>query len=182
MKEIWKDIKGYEGLYQVSNLGRVKSLDMILPYKRHNKETTRIRKGKILSPANMKNGYLRVEMSNKTKHRLNLVHRLVAIAFIPNPNNYKEINHINCDKQDNSAENLEWCSSSYNKIHAFENKLYKSEKPILQIKNGIVIKEWKSASQVFRELGYSQQSIGKVALGKRKSAYGYQWEYKEKGN
>lgn len=175
--EIWKDVVGYETLYQVSNLGRVKSLDMKLPYKRHNNTTFRIRKGKILTPATMKNGYLRVEMSKNGNHKLNLVHRMVAIAFISNPNNYKEINHINCDKKDNRVENLEWCSSSYNKIHALENKLYKIEKPILQMKNGIVIKEWKSASQVFRELGYLQQNIGKVALGKRKSAYGYQWKY-----
>lgn len=180
--EIWKDVVGYETLYQVSNLGRVKSLDMKLPYKRHGIATFRIRKGKILTPAIMKNGYLRVEMSKNGIHRLNLVHRLVAQAFIPNTNNHKEVNHINCNKSDNRIENLEWVSPLQNKIHAFENKLYKIEKPILQIKNGIVIKEWKSAMQVYKELGYSAQNIGKVALGKRKNAYGYQWKYKEKGN
>lgn len=176
--EIWKDVVGYETLYQVSNLGRVKSLDMKLPYKRHSKTTFRIRKGKILTPATMKNGYLRVEMSRNGIHKLNLVHRLVAQAFIPNINNYREINHINCNKSDNRIENLEWVSSSQNKIHAIENKLYKIEKQILQIKNGIVIKEWKSAMQVYKELGYLPQNIGKVALGKRKSAYGYQWRFK----
>lgn len=179
--EIWKDVVGYEKLYQVSNFGRVKSLDMVLSYKRHGKNQIRIRKGKVLSPTTMKNGYLRVEMSNNCIHKLNLVHRLVAKAFIPNPNNYREINHKNCDKSDNSVENLEWVSSSQNKIHALKNKLYKNEKPILQIKNGSVINEYKSASECYRKTGYLVQCIGKVALGKRKSAYGYQWQYKEKG-
>lgn len=178
MKEIWKSVVGYEGLYEVSTLGRVKSLDMVLPYARYGKLTTRIRKGVILTPAKMNNGYLRVGMSNNGNHKLNLVHRLVAIAFIPNPNNYKEVNHIDCNKSNNRVDNLEWVSSSYNKIHALENGLYHSEKPILQIKNGIVINEYKSATQVYRKLGYSPQNIGKVALGQRKSAYGYQWRFK----
>ena len=125
--EIWKDVVWYEGLYKVSNLGNVKSLDMILPYQRYSKPAKRFRKGKMLTPAKMANGYLRVEMSNNGKHKLNLVHRLVAMAFIPNANNYNEINHINCDKTDNRVENLEWCSSSYNKKHALKNKLYKNE-------------------------------------------------------
>lgn len=179
--EIWKDVVGYENLYQVSNYGRIKSLDMKLVYKRHKNTTFRIRKGKILTPAIMKNGYLRVEMSKNGVHKLNLVHRIVALSFIPNPNNYSEINHINCIKSDNRVENLEWVSSSQNKKHAFDNKLYKIEKPIVQIKDGNIIKEWKSATQINKELGYSAQNIGKVALGKRKNAYGYQWKYKEKG-
>lgn len=176
--EIWKDVVGYETLYQVSNLGRVKSLDMKLPYKRHGNNCFRVRKGKILTPAIMKNGYLRVEMSKDGTHKLNLVHRIVANAFIPNLNRYKEINHKNCDKCDNRVENLEWCDSSYNKKHALENKLYKTEKPILQLKNGVVIKEYKSAMECKRQTGFSPQNIGKVALGKRKSAYGYTWRYK----
>lgn len=180
--EIWKDVIGYIGLYQVSNKGNVKSLDMVLPYNRYGKQTQRIRKGKILTLTKVKNGYLRVIMSNNGKHKLNLVHRLVAQAFIPNPNNYKEVNHINCDKTNNCVENLEWCSSSYNKIHGFQNKLYKCEKPIIQMKGCVVIKEYKSAMECKRQTGYSPQNIGKVALGKRKSAYGYQWKYKEKGN
>lgn len=179
--EIWKDVIGYENLYQVSNFGRVKSLDMKLPYKRHSKQTYRIRKGKILSQVQMKNGYLRVEMSKNGEHKLNLVHRLVAQAFIPNKNNFREVNHINCIKSDNRVQNLEWVSSSQNKIHAFENKLYKIEKHILQIKDGSIINEYKSAKECERQTGFLAQNIGKVALGKRKSAYGYQWKYKEKG-
>ena len=181
MEEVWKDIPDYEGLYQASNFGRIKSMDMVLPYSRHGKQTQRIRKGKVLSPAKMKNGYLRVEMSKNGSHKLNLVHRLVAKTFIPNPNNYREINHINCDKSDNNVNNLEWCSSSQNKIHAFNNKLYTCEKPILQIKNNKIINEYKSTKECERKTGFSCQNIGKVALGKRKSAYGYQWKYKEKG-
>ena len=182
MKEIWKEVIGYEKLYQVSNLGRIRSLDMILPYKRHEKTTIRIRKGKILTPIKTKNGYLRVEMSKNGSHKLNLVHRIVASAFVPNANNFKEINHKDCNKENNRFDNLEWVSSSENKRHAYENKLYKNEKSILQIENGIIINEFKSAYEVRRKLGFKPQNIGKVALGKRKSAYGYQWKYKEKGN
>lgn len=177
-QEIWKDVIGYEGLYLVSNFGKVKSLDMVLPYKRHGKNQTRIRKGKILTPVKTNRGYLRVEMCSNAKAKLNLVHRLVAMAFIPNPNNLTEVNHKDCNKLNNYVGNLEWVSSSENKIHAFTNKLYKTEKSIIQIKNGIVIKEYKSAKECERLTGFCSVSIGKVALGKRKSAYGYQWSFK----
>lgn len=120
-------------------------------------------------------------MANKGVHKQNLIHRLVAMAFIPNPDNYKEINHINCNKQDNRVENLEWVSSSQNKIHGLINGLYKIEKPILQIKDGKIIKEYRSAIECYRQTGFSPQFIGKVALGKRKRAYGYQWKFKERG-
>lgn len=181
MEEIWKDVVGYEGLYQVSNIGRVKSLDMILPYERHNKKATRIRRGKLLTFSKTNSGYLRVIMANNGIHKLILVHRLVAQAFIPNQLNKREVNHINGNKTDNRVENLEWVSSSENKIHAFKNKLYKSEKPIYQIKNGKIINKFESGMDIKRKLGLSPQNIGKVCLGKRKSAYGYQWRYKEKG-
>ena len=109
MKEIWKDIPNYVGRYKASNFGRIKSIDMVLSYKRHNVETTRIRKGKVLSPAKMRNGYLRVEMSVNGEHKLNLVHQLVAQAFIPNPNNYEQVNHIDGNKENNCVSNLESC-------------------------------------------------------------------------
>lgn len=178
MKEIWKSVVGYEGLYEVSNLGRVKSLDMVLPYARHGKITIRIRKGVILTPAKMRNGYLRVGVSNNGKHKLNLVHRLVAMAFIPNYNNYREVNHKNCDKSDNRVVNLEWVNSSQNKIHAIENNLYTNNKVVLQIKDGVVINEYKSTKEAERQTGIFYQSISKVALGKRNKAGGYQWRYK----
>lgn len=176
--EIWKDVVGYETLYQVSNLGRVKSLDMKLPYKRHSKTTFRIRKGKILSTVKMRNGYLRVEMSNNAKHKLNLVHRLVAQAFIPNPNNYEQVNHIDGNKENNNVNNLEWCSCKNNMEHAWQNGLYKGRK-VAQYKDGKLIAIYDNVVQATRTLGYKNvgQNIVKVALGKRKSAYGYQWKY-----
>ena len=105
IKEIWKDIKGYEGLYQVSNLGRVKSLP-----KYHTKYE------KILHPtANIRDGRMSVLLCKSPKERKRInVHRLVAIAFLENPNNYPEINHKDENPQNNCVSNLEWCTRKYN--------------------------------------------------------------------
>lgn len=110
MKEIWKDIKGYEGLYQISNLGRIKSLERKI-IRQHS--TTMLLKEKILKQQNM-NGYKIVRLSKNNTIKQYLVHRLVAVAFIKNPNNYKEINHKDEDKSNNKLDNLEWCSHNYN--------------------------------------------------------------------
>ena len=181
MEEVWKNVIGYETLYEVSNLGRVRSKER---YVRYTKWKTgnymQLRKSKLLSLTKMKNGYLRVELSDNGTHRLVLVHRLVAKAFIPNPNNYNQVNHIDGNKENNNVNNLEWCSCEMNMQHAQRNNLYRNHKEILQIKNGVVIKEFRSAYDIQKELGYFAQSIGKVALGKRKSAYGFQWAFKEK--
>ena len=101
-EEIWRDIKGYEGLYQVSNLGRVKSLN----YNHTKKE-------KILNLANSK-GYLHVTLYKNSKYKIYKVHRLVAIHFIENPNSYSQVNHKDENKQNNKVENLEWCTQEYN--------------------------------------------------------------------
>ena len=110
--EIWKDIPDYEGLYQVSNLGNIKSLN----YNNTKKE-------KLLKTKHDKRGYLAIELRNKGKRYYTRVHRLVAMAFIPNPNNYPQVNHINGIKSDNRVYNLEWCSVSKNTKHAFDNNL-----------------------------------------------------------
>ena len=99
-KEIWKDIKGFEGHYQVSNFGRVKSI--------------KFRKERILKPANNGCGYLYVNLSKNGKYNIYLIHRLVALIFISNPNNLPEINHRDEDKTNNKVENLEWCDRKYN--------------------------------------------------------------------
>ena len=104
MKEEWRDIKGYEGLYQISNLGRVKSL-------RNNHGQFR---EKILKTCSNKLGYSYINLYKEGKNKKCLVHRLVALHFIPNPNNYKEINHKDENKQNNRVENLEWCTAEYN--------------------------------------------------------------------
>ena len=98
MEEIWKNIKGYNGLYQISNLGNIYSLYT----------------NKILKPFINEKGYLRIDLKGNGKRKIFKVHRLVAEHFINNPNNYKEVNHINGVKTDNRVENLEWCTRSHN--------------------------------------------------------------------
>ena len=111
MEEIWKDIDGYERMYQVSNMGRVKSLDRIVVTKTN---ISRLMKGKMLIIVPDTNNYMKVLLSKEGKHRIYLVHRLVAQAFIPNPENKTEIDHINTDRTDNRAENLRWVTRREN--------------------------------------------------------------------
>lgn len=164
--EIWKPVKEFEGKYEVSNYGRIKSFS---------------RKEIILKPAVDKDGYLFVRLYNNKIYKTFKVHRLVANTFIPNPNNYPQINHINEDKTDNRVDNLEWCTANYNINYG--NRTRKSamskSKPVIQYsKEGVIIMEWLSCSEVERELGYSHQNIGRCCLGKGKLAYGYIWKYK----
>lgn len=122
INEIWKDVKDYEGLYQVSNIGRVKSLKKEVNG-RGNK--VRIVKERILKPVIVYNGYERVILSKNCKTKLYRVNRLVAQAFIPNNNNYPIINHIDGDKRNNNVDNLEWCSYSHNSREAYRLGLKK---------------------------------------------------------
>ena len=118
MEEIWKDIKGYEGKYQVSNLGRVKSLN----YRRMGFE-------KILSPGLDGRGYKMAPLTICGKTKLLKIHRLVAETFIPNHNNYPCVNHIDGDKTNNNVDNLEWCTQKYNVQHAYVSNLITQVKP-----------------------------------------------------
>lgn len=113
MKEIWKDIEGYEGLYQVSNLGRVKSLDRLVKTNINNVEE-RLFRGKELSYDIGKNGYVYVCLFLNGKGKRKSIHRIVAEAFIPNPDNKPQVNHINTIRADNRVENLEWCTHTEN--------------------------------------------------------------------
>ena len=115
MNEEWKDIKEYEGLYQVSNLGNVRSLDRAV--KDNNRNRYQKLKGKTLKYCDNGHGYKLVFLNKNSIRRNFYVHRLVAEAFIPNPNNYLEINHKNLDKNDNRVENLEWVTQLENKKH-----------------------------------------------------------------
>lgn len=114
-QEIWRDIKGYEGKYQVSNFGNVRSLMY------HN--TKGIKRISLLKPATDGKGYLRCALSKNNILTTFKVHRLVAQAFIPNPNNYPQINHIDGNKKNNKVDNLEWCTNSINQIHAYSTNL-----------------------------------------------------------
>ena len=111
MIEEWRTIEGYEGLYEVSNLGRVRSLDMYVKGRYGN---YRLHKGKVLSPAKDKNGYLKVNLCYNGKDKIIRVHRLVAGAFVSNPDNLPEVNHKDEDKTNNNVENLEWCNRKDN--------------------------------------------------------------------
>lgn len=111
-QEVWKDIRGYEGKYQISSLGRVRSLFY------HNAKG--VKRTGFLKYATDGKGYLRCALSRDNILTTFKVHRLVAMAFIPNPNNYPQVNHINGDKQDNRMENLEWCNNSMNQKHAYD--------------------------------------------------------------
>ena len=166
--EIWKDIEGYDGLYQVSDKGRVKSV--------------KFGKEKILKPGRDKDGYLLVILSKNGERNTYRVHRLVAQAFLPNPNDLPQINHKDEVKTNNSVQNIEWCDQKYNHNYGTINQRIaeKCSKPVLQFtKSGEFIKEYKSVMDVQRNLGYAQSNISYCCLGKIKSAYGFIWCYKK---
>lgn len=114
-KEIWKDIPGYEGYFQVSSLGNFRSLDRIVKYKTSG---TRKYPGKRLLVENMEDGYQRIVLMRDANRVRYMCHRLVALAFVPNPDNKPFVNHINGIRNDNRPENLEWCTQSENELHS----------------------------------------------------------------
>ena len=172
MEEIWKDVVGYEGLYQVSNLGRVKSLT------RKN-----VKQDRLLTPTN-NNGYYCVSLLKNKKRKFCLIHRLVAKTFVENPDNKKEVNHIDGNKKNNRANNLEWCTPSENIIHAYKEKLKKPVCLNKQIKQldmeGNLIKIWSSVKEAGEHFNTSPTNITKCLTGKQKTAKGYKWLFVEK--
>lgn len=170
--EIWKDIEGYEGRYQISNLGDVKSLN----YRR-----TGI--AKLLTPKINKSGYKWVELSNGETTKPLLVHRLVAMAFLSNPNGYSEVNHKDENPLNCKADNLEWCTHLYNVRYSFD--LHRERrKPIKKLinqlsLNGEYIKTWDGYLILHKTFNYKGTSIKECCEGKRKTAYGYRWEFAE---
>lgn len=164
--ERWKTIEDYPN-YMVSDMGRVKSLN----YHRTGKE-------KFLKDSKDKDGYLYVNLSKEGKVKKFKVHRLVASAFLDNPNNLPEVNHINEDKTDNRFENIEYCDRFYNMNYGTRTE--RTQKPILQFtKEGEFVKKWVSATQVQKELGINQSHISKCCKGKKKSIGGYIWGYEK---
>ena len=176
-KEIWKDIEGYKGLYQVSNLGRVKSLDKLKKVRNNGLQPI---KEKILRNRYNEKGYSIVCLCKNGEHKDCRVHRLVASAFIPNPNNLPQVNHKDENPKNNCVDNLEWCTAQYNSTYGtrIERITEKNRIRILQFtKQGEFICKWDSAREIERELGFSHQGIGMCCKGKCKSVYGYKWRY-----
>ena len=170
MTEIYKDIKDLEGLYQVSNFGQILSLN----YHRSGKP-------RLLKPDTIRNGYLKVLLYKDGKKKKFLVHRLVAEAFIPNPDNLPCVNHKDEDKTNNSVENLEWCSHEYNINYGTHNERSaktRSKKVLQFTLDGELIREWPSISECGRN-GFSIGNICECCNGERKSHKGYIWKYKE---
>ena len=158
MKEIWKDIEGFEGKYQISNLGRVKSLN----YRKTGKE-------KILKLTKDKKGYLRISLKNNKKLKGFKVHRLVAETFISNPDNLDQVNHKDENKQNNSIQNLEWCDNRY-------NKRYSSAKKVACFKNNKLIKVYDTIIDTEKD-GFKISAVCQCCIGNRNSHHSYQWRY-----
>lgn len=165
MEEIWKDIAGLEGLYQVSTYGRVKSL-------KYGKE-------RILKQSKNSSGYLTVSLYIEGKTFSKVVHRLVAIAFIPNPENKIEVNHIDEDKKNNRLENLNWMTSKENSNWGtrIERQVKSISKPIKVIYQDDTYEIWESATVFANEYGINSGGITNVLSGRRKTYYGLQFEY-----
>ena len=178
MNEIWKDIKGYEKHYQVSSFGRVKNLK--------NKTV----KTNILKGSKNQKGYLQVILCMKQKRKVFSIHRLVAQAFIPNPNNLPQVNHKNENKTDNNIQNLEWCTANYNNNYGQRNKkikenhnsiIYNSvKKPVIQYDKSMnKIKEFESITEASKITKINLSTISCVCSKKRKTAGGYVWRFKK---
>jgi hypothetical protein len=187
-KEIWKNIKGYEGFYQVSNLGRVKSLDRYITYSNGNVIFT---KGKIINGFKKDNGYWSIDLyKNGTKKKFHK-HRLVAMEFIPNPENKPEVNHKDENRSNNCVDNLNWCTSKENKHYGSLPERRKEiakitaaklSKPVDQYSlDGKYITTFKSSSEVERTLGIPATSIIRnCKCVKTKTCAGYIWKYSTK--
>lgn len=171
--EIWKNIKGYEGLYQVSDQGRVKSLE-------RKDRLGRTIKERILKPAPSAQGYPIVCLYVGRKRKTLKVHRLVCEAFHENPDNKPCVNHIDENKTNNCASNLEWCTYAENTNHGTRNARSAETKsnPVGQYTlDGELIKVWASPREAGRRAGFDNSTIYNVANGKRKTHKGFVWKY-----
>lgn len=181
MQEIWKDIKNYEGYYQVSNLGNVKSLSRKIGNKYY--------KSKMLKKSDNR-GYLQVQLWKHSNMKWSLIHRLVAEAFIPNPEHKLQVNHIDGNKSNNEVSNLEWVSRSENQLHSYhvlktkpsmKGRFGKTHVRAVKVnqfdKNGNFIKTWDSIIEASKKVGIPACCITNCAKLRRKSAGNFIWEY-----
>ncbi len=159
---MWKNIEGYEGLYQVSDDGQVRNS-----------------KGIILKPEVNKKGYLRVNLFKEGKKKKYRIHRLVAMAFIPNPDNLPQINHIDEDKSNNCLTNLEWCDCKYNNNYGThtERMAKKHSKPVRQFDlQGNLIKEYPSLTELHKLTGFNMGNVSSCCRGRNQTSYGFIWQ------
>lgn len=187
MEEVWKDIEGYEGLYQVSNLGRIKSVKRIVNCKNEAKLSI---KEKILIQAKGTRGYKFVRLSKNNKSKTIRVHKIVAKAFIPNKNNGKVINHLDCNVENNCVSNLEWCTQSENVKYSWklgrceisrkallENSKNRRKKINQYDLNGKFIQQYSSMIEASRKFNIKYQNISDCCRNIIKKSGGYIWRY-----
>ena len=187
MEELWKDIEGYEGLYKISNMGNVLSLNFGA------KNNRLSGKQQLLKISRSSSGYYHVQLWNNGVSSTKLIHILVADAFIPKPSGKTEVNHIDGNKANNTVLNLEWVTPKENLTHAVENGLKRKSpmlgrtgrknvlsKPVLQIgTDGSIVKKWDSTYDAQQEGGFNQNSIRSCACGFTKTYKGFVWRYAE---
>lgn len=169
MEEIWKPVVGYEGMYEVSNLGRVKSLN----YKRTGKE-------QIIDGSVDKKDYIRFALYKHKRRKIITGHKLVALAFIPNQENKSEIHHIDGNPSNNAVDNLMLVTPEEHKALHKEEHILKVSKPVYQYTlDGEFVKEWASLSEIHRVLKYSVSAISSCCLGNALTNYNFQWSYEK---
>lgn len=177
MDEVWKEISDYSGLYEVSNLGRIKSADRTS----WNGSGYFLRKGRILKQNTSTDNYCYVGLHKDQILKQMLVHRIVATTFIENPLNKNTINHKDGNKCNNSIDNLEWMTSKENSIHAVETGLINSQKAVIQFSlSGEILNEFISIKEASTITGITKGEISAVCNGNRKSTHGFKWEFKIK--
>lgn len=169
--ETWRDIEGYEGLYEVSNLGNVRSLNYL-----------RTGKTKILKVRKYKNGYLYVDLCKNGKPKNFMIHRLVANAFISNPQNLPQVNHKDENKENNHVSNLEWCTCAYNLNYGTHNQRIaeKNSKPVISTDKNGNEEYFPSIMEAERRYGFKNQHICDCLKGRQKTHKGRTWQYVSK--
>ena len=177
--EVWRPVRDFEGLYEVSNLARVRSVDRWSKYKGSDTKQA-FRKGRILRQDKTSAGYYLVTLCRDGVHFHCSVHRLVAEAFVPNPENLQQVNHKDENKSNNLPSNLEWCDRIYNTNYGtgIYRSSSKKRKPIEQLTlAGQHVAYYDSLTEATEANGMKRFGIINVCKGRQKSAYGYQWRY-----